>query len=71
MFLIITFFSKSTDSNEQNSMDYVPNKETAKKIAEAIWIPIYGEKVTKFKPYKAYLVDDDTVWLLKEHLKKV
>ena len=25
--------------------DYVPNKNTAIKIAEAIWLPIYGESI--------------------------
>lgn len=24
---------------------YVPNQETAIKIAEAVWVPIYGDKI--------------------------
>ena len=31
--------------NDSNSKDLVPTKETAIKIAEAIWLPIYGEKI--------------------------
>ena len=37
---------------------FVPNAETAIKIAEAIWLPIYGEQVLDKKPYKTILVDD-------------
>ena len=39
----------------------VPDKETAIKIAEAIWLPIYGKEVLKEKPYHAKLYGD-TVW---------
>ena len=46
--------------------DYVPNEETAKKIAEAIWLPIYGEEVLKQKPYRAELVND--IWIVKGSL---
>lgn len=46
------------------SVDYVPNEETAKKIAEAIWIPIYGEShILKQRPYSAELVND--IWIVK------
>lgn len=46
------------DSNAQNSNyipreGYVPNKETAIKIAEAIWLPIYGNKIYNSKPFRA------------------
>ncbi len=40
--------------------NYVPNEETAKKIAEAIWLPIYGEEVLAQRPYNAILVND--IW---------
>ena len=43
--------------------DYVPDEETAKKIAEAVWFPIYGEEVLKQKPYKAELVND--IWIVR------
>ncbi len=43
---------------------YVPDEETAIKIAEAIWLPIYGEEVLESKPFVAKLVGD-TVWLVK------
>lgn len=36
---------------------YVPNAETAIKIAEAIWLPIYGKDIYCRLPFKATLVD--------------
>lgn len=47
---------------------YVPNKETAIKIAEAIWLPIYGEKIYQEKPFKAVLVKD-SIWIVTGTLK--
>ncbi|NIP42110.1 MAG: hypothetical protein GWO41_01380 [candidate division Zixibacteria bacterium] len=41
----------------------VPDEETAKKIAEAVWIPIYGESIHDEKPLKAKLMDDST-WMV-------
>ena len=34
---------------------FVPDAKTAIKIAEAIWIPIYGEHIYKEKPYTVRL----------------
>jgi hypothetical protein len=41
--------------------NYVPNEETAIKIAEAVWLPIYGEDIYNKKPYNAELIGD-SVW---------
>ena len=41
----------------------VPNAETAIKIAEAVWLPIYGGAVLKKKPFVARLVND--VWVVE------
>ena len=55
----ITTISKNTITR-----DYVPDEETAKKIAEAIWIPIYGEEhILKQRPYKVKLVND--IWVVE------
>jgi hypothetical protein len=41
---------------------YVPDADTAIKIAVAVWEPIFGkEKVEKEKPYHAHLIYLDTV----------
>lgn len=45
--------------------DYVPNAETAIKVAEAIWLPIYGEKIYKEKPFVATLDKSSGVWTVK------
>jgi hypothetical protein len=63
-FLLISGINCKTFKNMEKTIDYVPDQETAVKIAEAIWLPIYGEKVLNFKPYKAVL-KDNTVWIVE------
>lgn len=47
---------------------YVPNEETAIKIAVAVWEPIYGrKKIAQEKPYKAKL--QSGVWFVTGSLK--
>lgn len=53
--------------NQTESDDYVPDEATALKIAEAIWLPIYGEKVLNEKPYVAELKEG--VWYVHGSLK--
>lgn len=43
---------------------FVPNEKTAIKVAEAIWVPIYGTQVLNKKPYEAEL-KGDTVWVIQ------
>lgn len=57
------------DMKNENHIDYVPNEETAIKIAEAIWYPIYGSKIENSKPYKAHM-KDNTVWIVEGTLPK-
>jgi hypothetical protein len=47
---------------------YVPNKETAIKIAEAIWLPIYGNEIYNCKPFVAEL-RNDSIWVVQGTLK--
>ena len=51
MFFVFTSFLRE----KEKELNYVPNKEIAEKIAEAIWLPIYGESVLSEKPYHAEL----------------
>lgn len=55
--LIVTLlFATMAFINLQNEhIDYVPDAETAKKIAEAVWFPIYGKSILDHKPYNAEL----------------
>jgi hypothetical protein len=57
--------SSETITNNPNpeKNGYVFNSETAVKIAEAVWLPIYGERIYSEKPFHAEL--RDTVWIVK------
>ena len=59
------------DEGEHNfrpEAGYVPDAETAMKIAEAVWLPIYGTGVLEKRPLHARLVDD--VWVVEGSLPK-
>ena len=47
----------------------VPDKETAIKIAESIWYPIYGSQIYTEQPFVAEL-EGDTVWFVRGSLPK-
>jgi len=62
--IIIVFMScSSMKNNNYQEVDYVPNKETAVRIAEAIWLPIYGDKILMNKPYIATL--EKGIWIVE------
>jgi hypothetical protein len=75
LLVIVSLYSKGSDNvveNKENndvllqdtlSIDYVPDEETAKRIAEAIWLPIYGERILKQRPYEATLNGD--IWVVE------
>jgi hypothetical protein len=48
---------------------FVPNKETAIKIAIAVWLPIYGKKIYNEAPYQVELIDNK-IWLVQGTLPK-
>ncbi len=56
----------AVSQEEKHSMKpidgFVPNEATAIKIAEAIWLPIYGDKIYQEKPLKAIL--RDRIWFV-------
>ena len=60
MLLVTSIFSFSGEKvNFCPESNFVPDEETAIKIAEAVWIPIYGgEKIKNEKPIHAKLVGD-------------
>ena len=47
----------------------VPDKETAIKIAESVWYPIYGSEIYTELPFSAEL-EGDTVWFVQGSLPK-
>jgi len=58
-FLVWVTTACAADAQKHNykpSVGYVPDQETAIRIAVAIWIPIYGkEQIERERPYKAIL----------------
>ena len=59
--LISTFVEAQTKHSVIPQNGFVPDKETAIKIAEAVWTPIYGsEKIDQEKPFVAELRND--IW---------
>lgn len=66
--LIFTVFINNTALAESPKHSYipkngyVPDKQTAIKIAEAIWLPIYGEGIYNKKPFVAKLQGE--VWIV-------
>lgn len=67
MLIIMTNFqttamnSKNTVKNKEHTMDYVPDPETASKIAEAIWESRYGTSFNNTKPFKVKLIKS-SIW---------
>lgn len=63
----------NTNSNRQQrhypADGLVPDSITAKKIAEAVWLPLYGKEVLNQRPYSAKLIGD-SVWVVKGVFKK-
>lgn len=58
----------SLKSNPQKD-GFVPNKETAVKIAEVVWLPIYGEDIYDEQPFEATLLGD-SVWVVTGTLQE-
>ncbi|HMO81071.1 MAG TPA: YbbC/YhhH family protein [Pyrinomonadaceae bacterium] len=59
--VIILFLCMTVGVDMQKRVEcdnFVPDAETAIRVAEAIWLPIYGESVYQKKPFKAELVND-------------
>lgn len=50
----------TTQRGARPEAGFVPDQATAVRIAEAVWIPIYGEGIVEQRPYRASLVDG--VW---------
>ncbi|MFC2130662.1 YbbC/YhhH family protein [Bacteroidota bacterium] len=64
--ITLKLFSNSLDEKR----DYVPDKNTAIKIAEAIWFPIYGKSIYNKKPFKAKLLKNG-IWQVKGNLHSI
>ena len=59
-------FAEEPKHNYKPKDGYVPDAATAIKIAEAVWLPIYGKDIYSKKPFKAQLRDG--VWFVEGSL---
>jgi hypothetical protein len=65
----VLFAAEAQKHNYKPASGYIPDEETAIKIALAVWTPIYGkEQLDKEKPYKATLKDG--IWYVSGSLPK-
>lgn len=67
--LITTVYLFAIKNDKMTVRDYVPNSETAIKVAEAVWLPIYGDKIFKEKPYNVSL-KDNKIWIVTGSIAK-
>jgi NTF2 fold immunity protein len=68
-FVFTSYMCSPSLAQKQVKRDLVPDSLTAIKIAEAIWLPIYGEHIYESKPFKARS-KDSTVWVVEGTLEK-
>ena len=62
-----SLFAADAERHSYKSRDgYVPDEATAIRIAEAIWLPIYGDTIYTEKPFKARL--ENRVWIVEGSL---
>ena len=54
--------------NYKPAAGYVPDAKTAIKIAEAVWLPIYGKEIYNEKPFIAHL--ENSIWIVEGTLKE-
>jgi len=66
--LLFLFNFNLISLKKDNKSNYVPDSATAIKVAEAIWLPIYGKEIYKQKPFKAILLGGN-VWQVSGTLK--
>lgn len=66
---IASFAEESPKHNYKPKEGYVPDEETAIRIAVSVWIPIYGkEQIESEKPYYATL--SNGIWSVSGSLPK-
>lgn len=58
---VASFTSQKSQRSNPKVDGYVPDEKTAVRIAEAIWLPIYGERIYENRPFKARLING-SIW---------
>ncbi|MDR2479716.1 MAG: hypothetical protein LBD48_10460 [Treponema sp.] len=75
LLLVITGngFTRQLDPEDRGIIrpeGFIPDEKTAMRVVEAIWLPMYGKKILKKKPYKATLMDGKT-WLVEGTIRRL
>ena len=68
MILMIVGISAQRAQENIPKDGFVPNKETAVKVAEAIWLPIYGNEIYNYRPFSVTLKRGN-IWVVEGTLK--
>ncbi|SIT22874.1 NTF2 fold immunity protein [Chryseobacterium ureilyticum] len=70
IFVLFIFYSCKSQindtvkaSNLSNINDYINTKEVALKIAEAVWLSMYGDKIERSRPFNVTLKDN--IWIIE------
>ena len=59
--IVAVFITSMSFSSQAQKRDYVPDSTTAIKIAEAVWLPIFGKGIYADTPFYAGL-QNDSIW---------
>ena len=69
VFMSGVLYAESNKHSVTPNEGFVPDANTAIKIAEAVWLPIYGERIYGKKPFVASLEND--VWVVQGSMPKI
>lgn len=58
-------FSSEKVLGRKEELGEIKDFEEAKKVAEKIWIEVYGKEVLKKRPYKVFFDYESEVWLVE------
>lgn len=67
IFIIVFTFLCFNSYDKVNKIDYVPDEDTAVKIAEVIFLSMYGKEILEYKPYKTQLINKE-YWRVEGYL---
>jgi len=68
--ILLTCLSLHANLSKRAKTNYVPDKATAMKIAEAIWFPIFRDTINNYKPFSIHL-QGDTLWIVSGYRKEL
>ena len=74
LFCALTLCNAQTDYwqqfREPPEKGWVPNEATAIKVAEAVWLPVFGDEIYDYWPFTATL-SEDSIWTVQGTLENI